>query len=437
MNSAKALSNLKIEALNAMQQKFIQEYPEHNELCLISPTGSGKTIAYLLPALDQLQKDLKEVQVLVIVPSRELALQIEKVFKAMSTGFKVSCCYGGHLVKTEVNNLIEPPAILIGTPGRIAHHIDQKNFATNSVATIILDEFDKSLESGFDEEMKFIMQNTRRVKKKVFVSATALTPLPTFTNAKEPFIVDFSSEAKSTNQNLTELFVRTGDRPKPKALLHLLSKANLGTVVIFCNQRDQIKEVSQQLSDFKVVHGIYHGQMEQMEREKMLIKLRNGSVPILVTTDLAARGLDIAEIKTVIHFQLPTSEDVMIHRNGRTARMNAFGTVYYLLGSAEFLPAFVKKDLEQDELPEKLNLPNAPKWQTIYISAGKKDKISKMDIVGMLLQRGKLIKDDLGKIEVLDFSSYAAIRSGKILKTLELIKNEKIKNKKVKIEIAN
>lgn len=437
MIPTQVFSKLNIEALNPMQEQFIAEYPKREELCLISPTGSGKTLAYLLPALAELDPDLKQVQVLIIAPSRELAIQIEKVFKSMSTGFKISCCYGGHPVKTEKNNLIEAPAVLVGTPGRIAHHIDHNNFSTQGIKTIILDEFDKSLESGFDEEMKFIMQQSRKVKKKIFVSATVLTPLPAFTQAKGPFIIDYSSKGLTVSQNLQQFFVRTGTRSKPKAIIHLLGKNNLGTTIIFCNQREQLFELAKQLADFKIVHGIYHGQMEQLDREKMLIKLRNGSVPLLVTTDLAARGLDIPEIKTVIHFQLPTSEDVMIHRNGRTARMNAHGTVYYLLGPAEFLPGFVNQEIPEEQLPEKIELPNAPKWQTLYISAGKKDKISKMDIVGMLLQRGKLNKDDLGKIEVLDFAAYAAVRSGKILKTLALIKNEKIKNKKVKIEIAN
>jgi superfamily II DNA/RNA helicase len=165
--------------------------------------------------------------------------------------------------------------------------------------------------------------------------------------------------------------------------------------------------------------------------------LRNGSIQLLLTTDLAARGLDIPEIEAIIHYQLPTTEDVMIHRNGRTARMNANGTAYFLLEEKDYLPPFLKVTPEIETLPDKFIQPKMTEWKTLYIAAGKKDKINKMDIVGMLLQKGGLQKEELGKIEVLDHSAYAAIKSNRILKTLENIGNEKIKGRKIRMEISS
>jgi ATP-independent RNA helicase DbpA len=176
--------------------------------------------------------------------------------------------------------------------------------------------------------------------------------------------------------------------------------------------------------------------MEQEDRERALIKFRNGSHQILVTTDLASRGLDIPEIESVVHYHLPLKEDAFIHRNGRTARMNAEGTSYLLLGADEELPDFITEVPEELTLPEASNVPKLTEWQTLYIAAGKKDKINKMDIVGMLCQKGNLVKADLGLIEVLDHTSYVAVKRDKIEAMLRLVRHEKIKGRGVRMEIS-
>jgi ATP-independent RNA helicase DbpA len=195
--------------------------------------------------------------------------------------------------------------------------------------------------------------------------------------------------------------------------------------------------ISEQLFHHGVEHGFYHGGLEQIDREKVLIKLRNGSVNILITTDLASRGLDIPEIEVVIHYQLPATADVLVHRNGRTARMNANGTSYFLLDKHEHLPEFAEGKYEEEHLPQDFITPPHPDWKTLYISAGKKDKINKMDIVGMLLQKGGLQKEELGKIEVLDYSAFAAVKANRINAVLKQVREEKIKGTRVKMEIAS
>lgn len=437
MSFTKILSLFKIDALNKMQLETIDAISKPNDVVLISPTGSGKTLAFLLPLLEIFDKDKEGVQVLILVPTRELALQIEQVFKQMSTGFKVNTCYGGHDVKTEKNNLQHPPALLIGTPGRIAHHLRKQNLTTKNVHTLILDEFDKSLEAGFHEEMSFIIKSSTQIKKRILTSATPLKEIPGFVGLKKHEELDYTDNNKQeVKEALQVRSVRVVGDDKLEALMLLIGKIGSRSTMVFCNHRDAVNRISEQLEFYKVEHGIYHGGLEQVDREKTLIKLRNCSINLLITTDLAARGLDIPEIEAVIHYQMPTTEDTMVHRNGRTARMNAKGTVYFLLDVDDHLPPFLEIEPEEETLPSKFIAPKPGKWKTLYIGAGKKDKINKMDIVGVLLQKGNLQKDDLGKIEVLDHMAYAAIRADKISATVKLIREEKIKNKKVKIQIS-
>ncbi len=437
MSFTKTLSLFKIDALNEMQLATIEAISKPNDVVLISPTGSGKTLAFLLPLLEIFDEEKQGVQVLILVPTRELALQIEQVFKQMSTGFKVNTCYGGHDVKTEKNNLQHPPALLIGTPGRIAHHLRKQNLTTKDVHTLILDEFDKSLEAGFHEEMSFIIKSSSGIKKRILTSATPLKEIPDFVGLKKHEELDYTDNNKQEAREALQVkSVRVAGDDKLEALILLIGKIGSRSTMVFCNHRDAVNRISEQLEFYKVEHGIYHGGLEQVDREKTLIKLRNGSINLLITTDLAARGLDIPEIEAVIHYQLPTTEDTMIHRNGRTARMHAKGTVYFLLDVEDHLPTFLEIEPEEETLPSKFIAPKPGKWKTLYIGAGKKDKINKMDIVGVLLQKGNLQKDDVGKIEVLDHMAYAAIRADKIVATVKLIREEKIKNKKIKIQIS-
>lgn len=437
MNYNTILSHFNIKELNEMQKAMMETIPKPNDVVLISPTGSGKTLGFLLPILQLLESDKDGVQVLIIVPSRELAIQIEQVFKQMSTSFKINCCYGGHSVRIEENNFQHPPAVLVGTPGRISHHLRRKNLNTDNVHSLILDEFDKSLEFGFKDEMEFIIEQCKHLKKRVLTSATTFEDIPSFVGLKHSVELNYTSEHKELKSALVIKSVRVEGDDKLEALMLLLGKIQAKSTIVFCNHRDAVNRISEQLELHGVDHGYYHGGLEQIDREKTLIKLRNGSINLLVTTDLAARGLDIPEIEAVIHYQLPTTEDTMIHRNGRTARMSAHGTAYFLLDIDDHLPKFLDVKPAEEYLPKKLILPAPCEWKTLYIGAGKKDKINKMDIVGMLLQKGKLQKDELGKIEVLDHSAYAAIKASKIIKTLQLIKDEKIKNRKIKMEVSS
>ncbi len=433
-STEKILSNLKIEKLNEMQLASIEANEKDNDIILLSSTGSGKTIAFLLPILQALDADNNKTQALIVVPSRELALQIDQVFRTMGTGFKVTCCYGGHLRETEENNLLQAPALIIGTPGRLSDHIRRGNIQTDSIETLVLDEFDKSLELGFHEEMSFIISSLKNLKKKTLTSATEADEIPGFIKLNEPVRLNFLSD--EDDAALAIQFVKSDEKDKANILFKLICFLGNRSAIIFCNHRESVERTSKFLSDKGIVNVFYHGALEQQERDSALCKFRNGTSNVLVTTDLASRGLDIPNIRYIIHYHLPANEDVFTHRNGRTARMEASGTAILILSPEEKLPAYISSTVEEIPLPETSTLPEKPKWSTLFIAAGKKDKVNKVDIVGFLTNKGQLKKEDIGLIEVKDFFSFAGVRKVKAGHTLELIKNEKIKNKKVKIAVA-
>ena len=436
MNTAQALKNVKIEALNPMQLDSLAAAKKHKGIIILSPTGSGKTLAFLLPLLNHLEKEPADVQALILVPSRELALQIEQVFKQMGTGLKVNCCYGGHATKIEKNNLEHPPTVLVGTPGRIAYHLRRNNFNVKHIHSLVLDEFDKALEFGFQEDMSYIISQLKNLQRRTLTSATKMKEIPAFTGVQHPYEINYLPDTPTQLEGLEVNYVRVENKEKLDTLISLIYKTGAKPSLVFCNHRDAVDRISYVLEKKGLAHDIFHGRMEQDDREKALIKFRNGSHRILVTTDLAARGLDIPEIENIIHYQLPLTEDSFIHRNGRTARMHAKGTAYLILAEEEKIPEFIREKVAEEKLSGTYEAPDLPPWSTLYIAAGKKDKINKMDIVGMLLQKGKLQKDELGLIEVLDHSSYAAIKRNKIDALLRLIKDEKIKNRKIKIEVS-
>jgi superfamily II DNA/RNA helicase len=435
-NIIQTLQKLEIEKLNPMQLAAHKAILSDKDIFLLSPTGSGKTLAFLLPIFELLSKEIAGVQCLIISPTRELALQIESVWKKMGTGFKINACYGGHDMQIEIQNMQNPPAVLVGTPGRISDHFDRKTVSVENINILVLDEFDKSLAMGFEEEMSYVVSKLEKLQKRVMVSATAKVQLPRFMGEITPKVLNFNLEDDKTTDQLQLRTIISDDKDKIERLYELLCFIGSESALIFCNHRESTERVVELLKE-KGIESIahFHGGMEQLDREKALIKFRNGTATFLVATDLAARGLDIPDVKHVVHYHFPLKKEEFIHRNGRTARMNADGTAYLLLFEKESQPDYLGR------LPELLEFsinPVAPlpsEWSTIYISGGKKDKLNKVDIVGFLSKKGELEKGDLGLIEVMDFMSFAAVKTHKINDLLKKIRTEKMKGKKYKIEV--
>jgi superfamily II DNA/RNA helicase len=429
-----SLKNAGFTSLNELQLETIKKSERNNNLMILSQTGSGKTFAFLLPVLFNLKKDFPFIQAVIIAPSRELAIQIETVFRSLKTGHKVLTCYGGHSMKSEKNSLSEAPAVLIGTPGRICDHIQRENLDLGKAEQLVIDEYDKCLEFGFEEQMKFIRQELRRVKRTSLVSATKMEEFPEYLDFSQASTINYLNSGDEPD--ITYFSVPTNSSAKYKALMDLLCSFEAELSIVFCNFREATEEIAKYLDSNGFEALVYHGGMEQEERERALIKFRNGSYHTLICTDLGSRGLDIPEIQHVVHFQYPHNKEAFIHRNGRTARMKSNGSAYLLINKDEQVPEYLEIPKEEFRISKSLPDPMESQWITLYFSGGKKDKINKIDLVGFLGQKGGLQKEEIGLIAVLDHSSYVAINRDKVRKVLEKIKNEKVKGKKLRIAIS-
>ncbi|MEJ7645815.1 MAG: DEAD/DEAH box helicase [Chryseolinea sp.] len=432
---ADILKRLAISELNTMQITFLEKAASARDMILLAPTGTGKTIAFLLDILSRLDPEEKTVQAIIIAPSRELAIQIDQVFRSLKTPFKVSCCYGGHSVKIEQDSLRTAPALLIGTPGRIADHLDRDSFDASKVGTVVLDEFDKSLEMGFHDQVRMIIGAMNGKQKHILTSATRLDVLPDFIKLSKPEVVNFLNPDSASK--LTLKLVRASGSDRTQTLMRLVAGFNQEAALVFCNEREEVERISHILTEHKFEHGIFHGMLEQIDREKNLIKFRGGAHNLLIATDLAARGLDIPEIRHIVHFQLPPREQEFVHRNGRTARMHKDGQAYLIISDDKSLPPYARKEWEELVLPKALKLPPQPLFACIYISAGKKEGISKGDIAGLIIKKGGVSADDVGLITVLDHISFVAVKRTLATKLIDTIKEERLKKTKVKIALAN
>ncbi len=430
-SKAEILSKLNIESLNPMQEQAGFAIHAHPDVVLLSPTGTGKTLAFLMPIIEQLDADCAEIQVLMLVPSRELAIQIEQVIREMGTGYKTNAVYGGRAGSLDKLDLKHRPAILIGTPGRVADHIRRETFPCEMIKTLVLDEFDKSLEVGFEAEMKEIVKALPDVRKKVLTSATEGIEIPAFVNVTHPFYVNFLHEA---NVNLSVKMIVSDSIDKLDCLFQSLTHIGNQPGIIFCNFKDTIQQVSDFLLEKNISHGCFYGGMEQKDRERALIKFRNGTYQLLITTDLAARGIDVPEIKFIIHYQLPSRLEEYTHRNGRTARMNSKGVAYVLKWEQEELPSFIGEI--DEEVLENADLPSPSVWATLFISGGRRDKISKGDIAGLFMKQGGLSSKEVGIIEVKQDCAFVGVPASKINMVIKNTNNAKLKKRKVRVSVA-
>ena len=431
-----ALTRLVVEALTPMQEAALTACRNHNDMILLSPTGTGKTLAYLLPLIEHLHLGIEGVQAMVIVPSRELALQIDSVVKSMALPWKAMSVYGGRAAMDEHRSMRGiAPSIIIGTPGRLNDHLNKGNIDARSIKTLVIDEFDKCLELGFQGEMQEVIEKLPAVCRRYLTSATDMEEIPVFTGVRHPIHLNYLTDTESESRVQT-FIVHSESKDKLHTLYKLLCALGGGQAIVFCNHRESVERIGEYLRGQRLAHEAYHGGMEQEIRERALYKFRNGSSNVLISTDLAARGLDIPEVQHIIHYHLPGSEDAYIHRTGRTARWDAEGSSYLILHREEHVPEYLTAAVKEYALPERAPRPEPPQWSTLYIGRGKKDKINKVDIAGFLYKKGGLTRDDVGTIDVHDYYAYVAIRRTKVKQLLAMVVGEKIKGLKTKMEVA-
>lgn len=431
-----ALARLGISDLNPMQQEMLQLYGRERKIVLLSPTGSGKSVAYLLPLLGTLDADASEVQALVLVPSRELALQTSDVVKKMATPVRAVACYGGRPAMEEHRKLMaQQPQLVIGTPGRILDHMRKENLRAAGIRTLVIDEFDKCLELGFREQMADILA-LLRPDRCVLLSATDSPEIPNFVGQGFRRL-NYNDADEQIPDRIAVHQVLSPAKDKLDTLGQLLCVLGAETSLVFVNYRESVERVGSYLQQLGLVAGVFHGGMEQRDRERALFRFSNGSANIFVSTDLASRGLDIPGIQNVIHYHLPLNEEAFIHRNGRTARWDAGGDAFIILGPEEHLPDYVRCEPDVFHFPAVIPPPSLPRWETLYIGKGKRDKINKVDIVGFLSKVGGLGREQLGRIDVLPDWSYAAVERTACRDVLARVRGQKIKGQKTIFALAD
>lgn len=428
-----------ITALNAMQKDVLEAWSGHNEIILYSPTGSGKTLAFTAPLVLALSAGIVVgPQAVVITPSRELAQQVGETMRTLAQGFKTTCVYGGHRVEDERLSLNPAPVILVGTPGRILDHMNRGHIVLDRVRFLVIDEFDKCLELGFEEEMKKVVESMHFLEKRMFTSATQIDSWPSFISLKHPFVLNRLVEGnKELSQRMSVLMAacNEGDRPDVLSRL-LLSLPATQRTVVFVNFRESVDPLCRFLNSHGISAEGYHGEMQQLDREKAVAQFNNGSIRVLVATDLAARGLDFENVTHIIHYHMPVSPDAFIHRNGRTARTDKSGEVIVMKCDNENLPQFIHPN-GTFTIPDNPPLSRLdPDMLTLYFKAGKKEKISKADIVGFIVNNSHLEASQVGQIVVKDHYALVAIPRHEVQKTLHCLQSCRIKGKKVPISIA-
>ena len=407
----------------------------NKDVVVLSPTGSGKTLAYLMPLVQLIDPKVDEPQLVVVTPGRELALQSTEVLKSMGTGLRTMACYGGRAAMDEhrvMNKVL--PQVIFGTPGRLTDHLDKGNFSAEHVKYLVIDEFDKCLEMGFQDEMGRLIASLPYLERHFLLSATEAEEIPRFVHMGRVETIDYRMDEEQVPERIRIYQVKSPQKDKLETLAQLLLSLGDESSIVFLNYRDSVERTNEFLRSRGFATSAFHGGLEQHEREDALYKFSNGSANIFVSTDLGARGLDIPDIDNIIHYHLPECEDSYIHRVGRTARWEATGKAFFLLGPSEDIPSYVDAEVEDYEIPSDLPAPAKPRMATIYIGKGKKDKISKGDIVGYLCKIGQLQSSEIGKIDVKDRYAYVAVSRTKLKQVLKLTAGQKIKGIKTVIE---
>lgn len=422
-----------IEKFNAMQTAVAAS--DSADLILISPTGSGKTIAFAMAMLQRMQGD-GHPSGLVIAPSRELVLQITDVLRAVTpSDMRVAAVYGGNAFAAEQASLqASPTDILVATPGRLLDHLNRGTLSVDGVSVLVFDEYDKTLELGFLGEVGKIVRLLRNVRSTILTSATALDEYPAFISAESAETVDVSESADAEGR-VVVMDVPSVERDKLDTLAALLrSVVPQGGVMVFVNHRDAAERVADGLRRRKIDAVLYHGGLEQREREVAVARFAGDASRVLVCTDLAARGLDIDGVRSVVHYHMPTSRQAWTHRNGRTGRAGASGEIYVITGPDENIPEYVVTDHSYYPDMTATNAMRAP-MAMLYFSAGKRDKVSRGDIAGFLMKQCDLPREAVGRITVSLSYSLAAVDRRHVAAVLALGSDTRLKGHRVRVSL--
>ena len=407
-------------------------------------TGSGKTAAFALPLLTRLNPRDFGTQALILCPTRELAAQVASEIRRLARyqqNIKVVTLCGGQAIGPQIGSLEHGAHVVVGTPGRIKDHLRKETLSLERVKTLVLDEADRMLEMGFIDDIEAIIVATPASRQTLLFSATYPENIQSlsgrFQNAPQRVSVDSLHSA----QHLTQRFFVCNKNERLASLVQLLAQFRPTAAVVFCNTKQEVRDVCDYLNEAGIHAQALHGDMEQRDRDQVLIQFKQLSCNILVATDVAARGLDIDDVPAVVNFELPRNAEIYVHRIGRTGRAGKEGLALSLLVEAERfrlqgISEYQQRELECESI-ERLphtgaNLP-LPAFVTLCILAGRKEKVRPGDILGALTGDAGIDGKAVGKITVTDYSTYVAIARDEADSALGRLRSGKIKGRKFKV----
>jgi ATP-independent RNA helicase DbpA len=444
----------------AIQAQSIPLILQGKDLIAQSRTGSGKTAAFSLPILERVRIDrYRDLQALILCPTRELCAQVAREIRKLGRkhpGLQVLILAGGTPIGPQFDALEKGVHIVVGTPGRVIDHLTRQSLDLSRVETVVLDEADRMLEMGFEEDMERILSRTPRDRQTVLFSATFPKAIESLSRAYQtsPARVTIAdargkAEADQTEPAIRQIAYEVEPLDRRRVLLSLVERENPESVLVFCNFKTSVADLAADLRDAGIAVDELHGDLEQSDRDRVMAKFRNKSLRILVATDVAARGIDVADLDLVVNFELPSQPEVYVHRVGRTGRAGKTGLAVSFYSAREkgkvaLIERETSRVLERADAQALLiagpartesAAPITASMKTLYIAGGRKEKMRPGDILGALTgEAGGLDAKDIGKIEIHDRFSYVAVSATIAEEALEALRNGRIKGKKFRVE---
>lgn len=443
----KAVDSLGYQKMTPVQAKSLPYILEKRDVLAKAKTGSGKTAAFSLGVLAKIDLSRQGVQALILSPTRELAdqlaLEIRRLARFMPNVRVLTLC-GGKPIRSQVESLQHGAHIVVGTPGRILDHLKRASLKLGNIQTLVLDEADRMLEMGFDDAITEVIKKTPNQRQTLLFSATFPEEIRKTSKKLQKKPIEVTIDSEHERSQFTQLFYEIKKHERNNTLLRLLCHYKPESSIIFCNTKVQCRDVAQLLKGAGYHALAIHGDLEQRQREEILIQFANKSCTILVATDVAARGLDIDNIEAVINYEIARGAETHLHRIGRTARAGLSGLALSMYTSSEVFKLNAIETLQKSpvicDVPESLDDdPNyRPKagMRTLCLLAGKKQKLRPGDILGALTGDVGLAGQDVGKIHIGDYCSYVAIKNKFAKQACQSLQNHKIKGRNIKAQLV-
>ena len=445
--SAEFLANLKsldFKTMTPVQAQCLPAILKGQDIQAQAKTGSGKTAAFGIGLLQEINAKQFQTQSLILCPTRELADQVSKELRRLArpiTNVKILTLCGGKPIGPQYASLEFKPHIVVGTPGRVLKHLQKGTLKLHQLKTLVLDEADRMLDMGFHEDIMLIIDKMPTKRQTMLFSATLPDEIKHISQAIQNNPVDIKLDNQHDNNKIKQIFYEIQKGERLQTLLAILAHHRPESSVIFCNRKQQCQELADQLWDEGFHALALHGDLEQQERDQVLVQFSNKSSSILIATDVAARGLDIKDLSAVINFELTPDPEVHTHRIGRTGRAGKEGLALSL-----FMPSEVKKLNAIEEfqkstvkiepassLKPRENYKLSPPMVTISINGGRKNKVRAGDLLGALTANTNLQGKQIGKIDIFDNLAYVAVERPAAKQAFKILSEGKIKGKKFRV----